>query len=250
MQAYWTLVRRELGMYFNSFTGYAVIGAVLLVLGFSFVDVLYKLNGAPTSAPLGEVFCNTFYFWVILVVTAPVITMRSYAAERFSGTYETLMTTPVSDVQVVLAKYSGTMLFYALTWLPLLLCLLVIQRFTDGQVAFDLATALSTYAGILVIGSAFMAMGGLASAVTQSQVLAAILAFGLCAVLFVLGLRNLVPVPSETWSAPVFRHIAMTEHMELFARGVVDSRPVIYYGSLTALFLFLTLKVVESRRWR
>jgi len=250
MQAYLTLVRRELGMFFNSLTGYAVIASVLLLLGFSFVDVLDKLNGTPTTMPLTEIFYSTFYFWLILLLTAPVITMRSYASERSSGTYETLMTAPVSDVQVVLAKFTGNLVFYALTWLPLLVCLLVVRQFSDQQVAFDFSTATTTYLGILLIGGLYMAMGGLASALTRSQVLAAMNAFVLGLTLFVLGLRSLVPVSSESWSGPVFAYIAMPEHMELFARGVIDTRPVVYYLSLTGLFLFLTLKVVESRRWK
>jgi len=250
MQAYLTLVHRELGMFFNSITGYAVIASVLLLLGWSFVDMLDKLNGVPTAAPLTELFYSTLYFWLILLLTAPVITMRSFAAERSSGTYETLMTAPVSDLQVVLAKYTGTLVFYGLTWLPLLLCLLVVRGFSGNQILFDLRTAASTYLGIALIGSLYIAMGIFASALTRSQVLAAMNAFALGLTVFLLGLRHLMPAPADSWSGPVFAYIAMSEHMELFARGVVDSRPVVYYVSLTVFFLYLTLKVVESRRWK
>jgi len=250
MQAYLTLVRRELGMFFNSFIGYAVIAAVLFVLGFSFVDVLNKINGSPTTAPLTELFYSTFYFWLILLLTAPVITMRSFAAERSSGTYETLMTAPVGDVQVVLAKFTGALVFYCLTWLPLLCCHLVVRRFSDQEVGLELSTAASTYLGIILIGSLYMAVGCLASALTRSQVVAAIIAMALGLTLFVLGLRTLVPIPSESWSGPIFEYIAMSKHMDLFARGIVDTRPFVYYLSFTVFFLFLTLKVVESRRWK
>src|SRR5256886_12629003 len=111
MRAYLTLVRRELGAFFVSLTGYTIIASVLLLLGFSFADRLEKLNNdrAGVVAPLTELFYSTFYFWLILLLTAPVITMRSFAFEKWSGTYETLMTTPVSDWQVVLAKFTGTL---------------------------------------------------------------------------------------------------------------------------------------------
>jgi ABC-2 type transport system permease protein len=250
MQAYLTLVRRELGMFFNSFTGYAVMGSVLLLLGYSFVDMLVKLNGTPTSAPMTELFYTTLYFWLILLLTAPVISMRSFAAERSSGTYETLMTAPVSDLQVVLAKFTGIWLFYLITWLPLAVCLWVVRYFTGEQVVFDVRTAASTYLGIGLIGALYMAMGCFASALTRSQVLAAMNAFALGLTVFLLGLRDLMPGPTDDWPARVFAYIAMSQHMELFSRGVVDTRPVFYYLSFTAFFLYLTLKVVESRRWK
>src|ERR1041385_6407216 len=120
MNVYWTLVRRELGSYFMSFTGYIVIAVVLLLLGVSFVDITAKLSEQPTDAPITEVFYMTLYFWLILLLTTPVITMRSFASEKFSGTYETLMTAPVRDLQVVLAKFTGALIFYLLAWLPLL----------------------------------------------------------------------------------------------------------------------------------
>ena len=250
MQAYLTLVRRELGMYFNSFTGYAVIASVLLLLGWSFVDVLGKLNGTPTTVPLTEVFYGSFYFWLILLLTAPVITMRSFAAERSSGTYETLMTVPVSDLQVVLAKFTGALIFFLIAWLPLAACLITVRYFTGQQVVFDLATGLSTYLGIGLIGSLYMALGCFASALTRSQALAAMNAFALGLTLFLLGLRHLTPTGPEDAFGPVFAYIAVWQHMELFARGVVDTRPIVFYVSLTVFFLYLTLRVVESRRWK
>src|SRR5436305_15255425 len=117
MQAFRTLVRRELASHFLSLTGYVVIATVLLLLGFSSIDVRTNLNGTPVDSPLSEIFYATLYFWLILLLTTPVITMRTFALEKFTGTYETLMTTPVSDVEVVLAKFFGSLMFYAITWL-------------------------------------------------------------------------------------------------------------------------------------
>ena len=117
MRVYLTLVRRELGSYFASLTGYLIIAAVLLLLGLGFVDMLAKLNADPTHATVTEMFFVTFCFWIILLLTAPVMTMRTFALEKFSGTYETLMTAPVGDLAVVLAKFTGALLFYMLTWL-------------------------------------------------------------------------------------------------------------------------------------
>src|SRR5205814_492960 len=169
MRAYLTLVRRELGGFFVSLTGYAVIAAVLLLLGLSFTGMLSALNDDPHGlmAPLTEVFYSTYYFWWILVFIAPVITIGSFA-----------------------------------------------------------------------------------SALTRSQIIAAMNSFVIGLGLFILSLRSLVPAPSADWAAKVFSYISLSEHMEDFAGGFVDTRHIVFYLSLTFFFLFLTLKVVESRRWK
>jgi ABC-2 type transport system permease protein len=249
MQAYLTLVRRELGGYFASYAGYIVIAAVLFLLGLSFNDILSKLD-TPTEVPLTEGFFITFYFWIIFLLTAPVMTIRSFALEKFSGTYETLMTSPASDLQVVLAKFTGALIFYALAWLPLLAYLMVVRRFSDDPSTFDARIVASTFLGIVLIGSVYMALGCFASALTRSQTVAAIISYALGLGLFFLSLRALVATPSNNWVVQVYTHIAMTDHLAQFARGMLDLRVLVYYLSLTIGFLFLTCKVVESRRWR
>jgi ABC-2 type transport system permease protein len=233
-------------------TGYVIIAWTLLLLGFSFTNMLSSLNGDPTGtvAPLTELFFSTLYFWIILLLTAPVITMRSFAFEKWTGTFETLMTTPVSDWQVVLAKFTGTLLFYALTWLPLFGCIAVVRYLTGEGPLLDPRMTASTYLGILLVGCLYMSMGCFASSLTRSQIIAAMNSLVVCLGLFVLTLRSLVPAPSADWAAKVLSYISVNEHMEDFARGIVDTRHVVFYLSLTAVFLYLTLKVVESRRWK
>jgi ABC-2 type transport system permease protein len=251
MHAFRTLVRRELGSHFLSLTGYVVIATVLLLLGFSFIDVLSKLNGQPVDNPLTEVFYMTLYFWMILLLTTPIITMRTFALEKFTGTYETLMTTPVSDLVVVLSKYTGSLIFYAITWLPLLGYIFVVQRYINRTgAALDPYAAGTTFLGILLVGSLFISAGCFASSITRSQMIAAILSYALGLTLFLLSLRSLVPIAAQGWEAEFFRHIAMGEHMQDFARGVLELSSVTYYVSLTIFFLFLTWRAVESRRWK
>jgi ABC-2 type transport system permease protein len=246
------MVRRELGVFFASLTGYAVIASVLLLLGLSFTGMLSSLNDDPHGVvePLTVLFYSTFYFWLILLLITPVITMRSFAFEKGTGTYETLMTTPVSDLQVVLAKFTGTLLFYILTWLPLFGCIAVVRYFTREPTALDPWTTASTFLGITLIGCLYMSMGCFASALTRSQIIAAMNSLVMGLGLFVLSLRSLVPAPSSDWAGKVFSYISLSEHMEDFARGIVDTRHIVFYLSLTAFFLFLTFKVVESRRWK
>jgi ABC-2 type transport system permease protein len=249
MQRYATLVRRELGGYFASYTGYLVVAAVLFLLGISFNDLLAKLD-SPTEMPLTEGFFVTFYFWIIFLLTAPVMTMRTFALEKFSGTFETLMTTPVGDAQVVLAKFTGAMVFYAIAWLPLLVYLAVVGRYSDDPAALDFRIVASTFLGILMIGSVYMALGCFASSVTRSQTVAAMFSYALGLGLFLLSLRALGASSMSGWTAKIYYHISMTEHLAAFARGVIDTRVLVFYATLTIGFLFLTCKVVESRRWK
>ena len=246
-----TLVRRELGSHFLSLTGYVIIATVLMLLGFSLNDIVTKLNGVPLESPITEVIYYTVYFWMILLLTTPVITMRTFALEKFTGTFETLMTTPVGDITVVLAKFLGALIFYLIAWLPLIAYLLIIRRFVEqASSSVDIPALVSTYLGLLLIGSLFIAMGCFASALTRSQLIAAVMTYALVFTLFLLGMRSLVSVEASGWEAEFFSFISMAEHMQQFARGVVELSSVTYYLTLTTFFLFLTWKVVESRRWK
>lgn len=249
MRVYWTLVRRELAAFFLSLGGYIIIAAALFLMGYSFLVILVKLQ-KPTPMPVTELFYITPFFWLILLLTTPVITMRLFAQEKFSGTFETLMTTPVSDLQVVLAKFTAAMLFYVLMWLPLLGCLLLVRRFTHDTAALDAGVVGGTFLGILLLGAVFISLGCCASALTRSQAIAAMISLVSGASLFLLGyLASQLPV-QENWQAQVLSCFALFEQMHDFARGVVDTRPVVLLTSLSFFFLFLTLRVVESRRWK
>lgn len=250
MRAYLTLVRRELGTHFLSWTGYTVIAAVLFLLGCSFQNLILALNKDSTIRPITELFYGTIYFWLILLVASPVITMRSFAHEKSSGTFETLMTTPVSDLQVVLAKYTGAMLFYIFLWLPLLGCLFTLRYYSHDPSIFDTGTIISTFVGIFLLGSMYMAMGCFASSVTKNQIIAAMLSLAFGISLFLLSFVALIFSTETGWKAQLLNQVDLIEQMQDFARGVIDSRPVVLYLSLTVLFLFLTLKSVESRRWK
>lgn len=251
MQAFATLWRREMGGFFLSLSGYVVMATILLLLGLSFVDIVTKLSATPTEAPISEVFYQTLYFWLILLLTTPVITMRSFALEKFSGTFETLMTVAVSDWQVVLAKFAGALTFYLVAWLPLVGYIAALQFFSgQHSLRLDPSIILTTFLGILLIGSLYISLGCLASALTKSQIVAAILSYGMGLALFILSLRSIMSDPARGFWNAVLVHISMAEHMQDFARGIVDTRYLVFYGSASAVFLFLTHRVVESRRWK
>src|SRR5437867_4778254 len=243
MQAYWTLVRRELGSFFVSWTGYIIIAGVVFLLGFSFASLLKILNAQPTPVPVTQLFYESYYFWLILPVVPPIITMRSCALEKSSGTYETLMTAPVGDAQVVLAKFSGALAFYLIAWLPLLGCVLNVRYYSNDPTAFDPGTVASTYLGIFLLGCLYVALGVFASTVTRSQIIAVIFGIAMGFTLLMLSFLSSAVASQAGWQAQLVAYLGLTEHMRDFAYGVVDSRPVVMTVTLTLFFLFLSWKI-------
>jgi ABC-2 type transport system permease protein len=250
MSVFMALLRRELGMFFYAISGYVIIAAVTLLTSYSFVVLLHNLGTGTTSAPVTELFYGTYFFWLIVLLAAPVITMRLFALEKASGTFETLMTTPVGDVQVVAAKFSAALIFYTIAWLPLLACLFIVHHFTRQAEALDARTLGTTYFGIFLVGGLFVSLGCFASSLSRSQMAAAMISFVLGVGFFSLGfLARALPANSD-WQTQFIAYFDLFKQMHDFARGVVDTRAVIFYCSTTFIFLFLTLRVVESRRWK
>ena len=250
MTVFLTLVRRELGSYLGSLTGYVVIATVLLLLGWGFYDLIDFLNTDTSDRPLTELFFSTIYFWMVLLLATPVITMRTYAQEKYSGTYETLMTTQVTDLQVVAAKFTGSLLFFLIMWLPLLGFFFLLRYYTNDPAVLDPGIAGSTYLGILLLGGLYVALGCFASSLTRNQLIAAMISFALGVSLFMLSFYSNSITIETPWFTCAFTKISIREHMEDFVRGVVDSRYVIFYVTLTFFFLFLNFRAVESRRWK
>ena len=250
MSVFRALVRRELSAFFQGPTGFIIIAAVMFLIGLGFVVVLSGLNGEATPMPVTQVFYGTYFFWVILLLIAPVITMRSFAMERASGTYESLMTAPVGDWQVVLSKFAGALIFYIILWVPLLICSVVVRFYVGESAVLGLGTMFTSALGILMVGCLYMSIGCFASALTRNQAVAAVSGFALGAALFFTGFFSYFAGDRTDWLSQLARHISLANHMESLTRGVVDLGAIVFFLSLTGLFLYLTHKVVESRRWK
>jgi ABC-2 type transport system permease protein len=249
MQTFLTLTRRELAAYFLSLTGYVIIAAVTFLVGLIFTVVIDLYADTSFEMPVTELFFNTLWFWLLLPLVAPVITMRLFALEKSTGTYETLMTTPVGDLEVVAAKFIAAMVFYAVMWLPLLAGLFVIRRYTSESASMDSGTIWGMYLGLILIGCLFISIGCFTSAITRSQVMAAMISLVFGISLLLLGfMANQIQV--HDWRSEAISLFNLAGHVRDFLRGVLDTRLVIFYLSLTLFFLFLTLRAVESRRWR
>src|SRR5439155_6578002 len=128
-----------------------------------------RIGTTPTPLPLTDMFYAIDFFWLVILVGPPVITMRLFALEKFSGTFETLMTSPVSDLQVVLAKFTAGLVFYAVIWLPLLGCIYLVRYYSNDPAALDVGAVGGTFLGITLLGGLFISLGCCASALTRSQ---------------------------------------------------------------------------------
>lgn len=250
MQVYLTLTRRELATYFVSLTGYVTIAAVALLCGLSFWVMLRNMGTMSFQVPVTELFFQNPMFWFILLIANAVITMRLYAHEKYSGTYETLMTTPVGDLQVVSAKFTAAWLFYMIMWLPFLGCCYLIQKYAQQAGALDSGVLIGTFTGIGLFGAFFISFGAFASALTVNQMVAAMISMLLGMAVFALGYVAGPGFVSGPWQEQALSRFSFFEQMREFAHGVIDTRSVVVLLSLSFLFQFLTLRVVESRRWK
>jgi ABC-2 type transport system permease protein len=250
MRVILTLTRRELASYFLSMTGYVIIAAAALLMGVCLWDIIGKILLKPMPMPLNELFFGTWYPWLVLIPIAPLISMRVFALEKATGTFETLMTAPVRDGQVVLAKFVAGLVFYAILWLPLFGCLLTVQHFSTNPPPPDWPALGAAYLGLLLIGGLLLSFGCLASSLTQSQAIAAIIALGFNLGLFVFAAKADELAARLGGIAKLVGCLAVTDQLQDFARGIVDTRAIVSLVTLSLFFLALTLRVVESRRWK
>ena len=250
MRSFLTLARRELAGYFLSLSGYIIIAATTFLVGQGFIVLINALRDEVSPLPVTELFFIGQSFWLIMILATPVITMRLFAQERYSGTFETLMTTPVRDLTVVAAKFFAALVFYMVMWLPMLACLFVVQRYARQSGALEPGALGGLYLGILLIGGVFISLGCFASAITRNQTIAAMVTLVLSVSVFALSYLARDAEAVATWQAQVLARFSFFDQMHDFARGIVDTKVVVLYVTVTFFFLFLTLRAVESRRWR
>lgn len=250
MRRFFTLLGREVGHYFHTPLAYVVLFFFLLLTGFNFHAGLTALNRETGQTTVVEAFFNTVLFWIPLLLIFPLLTMRLFSEEYKLGTIETLMTAPVRDWQVVLAKFFGAFVFYVTLWLPSILYFWIFQLVAHRGAATAFSCYLGAYAMVLMIGLFYLAIGCLASALTQNQIVAAIAAFALICGMFFLNLLSQLFRSSAPFLQEITYYFSTTEHMGEYSRGLFDTRPVVFYLSMTAFTLFLTLHVFQYRRWK
>jgi ABC-2 type transport system permease protein len=241
------LLRRELNAYFASVLGYVVMMFFLIVMGATFAVVVNFLSSGPKQVTAMKIMFSMF--WLPSLVVIPMITMRLLSEEKRAGTLEMLMTAPVTDFEVVFAKYLGALVLYTLMWGLTGLYVLILHHFAGGSATLDLGPVASGYLGVLLIGQFLIAIGLLSSSLTKNQVMAALMSFAL--VFILLMVVNWLSYLFEGGPiGKIVRAVSAFDHMVDFARGIVDLRPVVLYLSGAVWVLFLTTRIVESRKWR
>lgn len=234
----WALTQRELQATFFSPIAYIVAAVFLVATGYLFMG--YTLR--PGEEASVRVLLQNMAWMLIFAV--PLLTMRSLSEEYATGTIETLMTAPVTDVEVVMGKFVGALVFFA----ALLLATLVYVLLLSWYGAADMSVVAWGYIGMLLLGALYVSVGIFASALTRYQLLAALVGAGLLGV-FTLFVDALAEIQGGAWRT-VLGYINILYRFEDFTKGMFDTRGLVFFLSSTAFFLFLTVKVLESRRWR
>jgi ABC-2 type transport system permease protein len=235
---------------------YVVAAVFLLIFGvLSYIAVvnastqairLMQIQGLAAGVNLNElVFRPTFYSTaIILLLILPILTMRVFAEERKLKTFELLMTSPVGITEIVAGKFVAVFVIYtgmlALTGIvPVVLSLFN---------SFDWAPVLTGYLGLLLMGALFLSVGVFASALTENQIVAAFVSFGLLLLVWLMG--ALGSVVGDTPLGNTLSYLSFIEHYDRLVRGLVDTKDLVYFACGILLMLFLTHRVVESARWK
>lgn len=248
MKGFWPLLKRELFAYFVTPLAWVLVSVFLIVQGLHFYVLVEQLStqvGASGDvSPVSAFFGNTILLYLVLFLLVPAMTMRLFAEERRSGTAEALLTAPVSTAAVVLSKYVAVLVVYVVMWAPTTLYLVILRR--TG--ALDVHVAASSYLGVLLVGAAYLSTGLLTSAMTKSQLIALVLSALVILVLFLLGIGELVAREGTAMHA-VCNHVSVWAAMSDFSSGIVDTRRLVFYGTLTVVPLYFTVRVVDAWRW-
>lgn len=255
MRKYMAIYNRELQYYFRSITAYVTISIFLAISGYFFFSLFRYYNLISLQAIKNNDFSGNMNLIdgvmrpvlgnisVILLILLPLLTMRLLAEEKKQGTFELLLTFPVSDIAAVSGKYFAALTVYALMLGSTLLYPLLLMIFSDPEIA----PILSGYLGLFLMGGAFIAMGTFFSSLTSNQLVAGVSTFGLSLLFLTIG-----------WAAPfvgprfssILSEFSILIHFESFSKGVIDTRDITYYLLLTAFFVYLTLQSLQSSRWR
>ena len=260
MKGLYAVYRKEMSHYFVSPIAYIIGGVFLMLTGFFFTRVLASVieqafEMGMQSMQFGggmniDVPSQTlrYFFGIlssILLFLTPMLTMGVYAEERKRGTIELLMTSPITDFEIVLGKFFASLSLLIILLLPT--AAYSIFMFFHSDPAPPWKVLVCAYLGALLLGSVLLALGSLFSSLTESQIIAAVLTFGVFLILWVIdfGSRN-----TSSGIGAVVQYLSVVRHYDDFTRGVLDSENVVFYLSLIVLAIFLTIRSLDSMRWR
>lgn len=252
------IFKKEIKAYFASPVAYVVLAMFMLITGYLFYGIFayfstlsFQSQVDPSIAKQENLLNVTEgvirplfgVISMIMLIMMPLLTMRLFAEEKKTGTMEMLLTYPVTDLEVLLGKFFacvgvlGVMLGLSVIYPALVLA------YGDPEIG----PILTGYIGLFLLGAAFISLGIFASSLTENQIIAATISFG---VLFLFWMLNLSVPFAGPVMADLLNYISIISHLEALAKGVIDTEDMVYYVIITVLFLFLTLRMLESKRWR
>ena len=248
------IAQKELRAYFASPIAYVVIGVFTLILGVMYAGILNWFLGqsmqmgmgmGPQTMNVNQQLIRPLLLnmAVVLLLLLPLITMRTYSEEKRSGTIELLLTSPVSDLEIILGKFLGALALYAL-----MIGIMLIHfglLFMYGKP--ELKPLLTAYLGMLLFGSGFISIGLFISSLTKNQIVAGMVTF---AVFLLLWIITWIGSAAGPQAEKITQYLSIVDHYEDFGKGVLDTSHFIYYVSFITFGLFLTAKSVDSERWR
>jgi ABC-2 type transport system permease protein len=256
MKGLYAIYRKEMGHYFVSPIAYIVVGVFLFVSGFFFVNIFAFLVKQAFDTGMSQygggidvpsLLIRDFFGVLssLFLFVTPMLTMGVYAEERKRGTMELLMTSPVTDTQIVLGKYLALLTLFVIMLLPTLICAGVVVAHSDPAMPWRILFC--AYLGALLLGGVLLAIGSFFSSVTENQLIAAVLTFGAVLILWVIdfGTRG-----AGSGIGAVVQYLSVIKHYDDFTRGIIDTSSLTYYISFIFLGLFLTARSLDSMRWR
>jgi len=241
-----TLINKEIRGFLGSLIGYIVIIVFLTTIGL----LMWIFPGGTNVLDSGYANIDVLFYiapWVFLFLV-PAITMRLFAEESRTGTIELLLTKPLSDFQIVFAKYLAGFSLVLFSLLPTLVYFYSVYQLGNPVGNIDVGGTMGSYFGLLFLGAVFVAIGVFASAITNNQIISFIVAVFLCAFCYI-GFEQISLFEMFGGIDDIILKLGINEHYISMSRGVIDTRDVIYFIGIIGLFLLLTKTVLSSRKW-
>jgi len=241
-----TLFKREISGFFSSLTGYVVI-IVFLVLNGLFIWVFHGDFNVPDTgyASLDPMFVLAPWVFLFLV---PAVTMRLFSDEKHAGTIELLFTRPLTEMQIILAKYLAGLTLVVLSLLPTLIYYYSVYQLGNPVGIIDSGGFWGSFIGLIFLAGVYVSIGLFTSSLTDNQIISFILGVLICFILF-LGFDSIANLGFSGFWENLLKSLGIAFHYNSMARGVIDTRDVIYFFSVIAIFIFFTKIVLESRKW-
>jgi ABC-2 type transport system permease protein len=241
-----TLLKKEIGSFFSSITGYVVI-IVFLLINSMFLWILPGSNNLLDSgyASLEALFIIAPWIFLFLV---PAITMRMFTDERKSGTIETLFTRPLTDLKIISAKSLAAFILVLFSLIPTLIYFYSVYKLGNPLGSIDSGGTWGSYIGLFFLSAIYVAIGIFASSITENQIVAFIIGMFLCFLMF-MGFDYLSELAFFSKIDSFVINMGINEHYKSLSRGVIDSRDIIYFISVVVIFTLFTKLILQSRKW-